>query len=77
MAIEVECRGECWCAGCRDAGEPRPCGFEGEVDAEVDGSRLVWECPACGTEQVEDTEDRFGPDPDEAYERQRDEDAAS
>jgi hypothetical protein len=43
------------------------CGFEGDTDGQVDGRRLTWECPECGTEVEEDADDRFGPDPDYAH----------
>lgn len=49
------------------------CGFYGDVDVTVDDGGLgYWTCPDCGTEHEIEMGD-LEPDPDEAYDRMRDE----
>ena len=77
VTLAVECDAECPCQTCQRGTCADGCGFEGEVDARPERGRLVWECPWCSTVHEDDTGDHLSPDPDEAYERQRDEDVAS
>lgn len=50
------------------------CDFEGEVEVSVDDDKQGhWTCTKCGTEQELDLAEHFGPDPDDAYDRARDE----
>lgn len=41
------------CAGTSGyAGFSWPCTFAGDEDVTVDGTRIFWTCPVCGTENV-------------------------
>lgn len=51
------------------------CDFEGTVDVVTDdwGHVGTWSCPDCKHDQEVDLRDYYGPDPDDAYDRMRDE----
>lgn len=48
----------------RIEGMDRTCGWEGETDCYIIGSRLYWTCPACGEEHDDpaDDDEPTGPD---------------
>lgn len=59
---EVECANTEWCD------------FVGSVEVYVDDRKVgTWTCPQCSSEHELDFNEMYGPDPDEAYDRMRDE----
>lgn len=56
---------------CTESGEC-VCGYSGSVEVVIDDNKIGhWTCPACGQESEMDW--LFEPDPDDAYDRMRDE----